>query len=98
FGFGVDLASNPISYFGQGAVVETLGWTRLGLTVVDTREGLLDSINTLRQTSLDPYTTIRSAYRQRRQFEISNSGSPQGPTAPAGGFGFGQGITQAPRR
>ena len=98
FGFGVDYATNPISYLGQGVVVDTLSWTRLGLTVVDTRESLLDAIDAVRATSLDPYTTIRSAYRQRRQFEIRNGQRPQAPTAPSGSVGFGQGVTGRPGR
>lgn len=98
-GFSVDLMSSPVSYLGQGAIVETLGWSRLGMTVVDTREDLLDAIDQVRSTSLDPYSTIRSAYRQRRQFEIRNAGpGPRERTAPSGGFGFGQGVTQGPRR
>lgn len=98
-GFGVDMATNPISYLGQGVIVEAAGWTRVGLTVVDTREDLLDAINGVRATSLDPYTTLRSAYRQRRQYEIRNmSGGPRGPTSPAGSIGFGQGVGQTPDR
>lgn len=95
FGFGVDFMTNPINYLGQGVVVEALGWTRLGMTVVDTREELLDAIDGVRQTSLDPYTTLRSAYRQRRQYEIRNAtGGPRGPTAPAGSIGFGQAVPE----
>ena len=98
-GFGVDLASNPISYLGQGVIVDVVGYSRIGLTVVDTREDLLDAINGVRATSLDPYSTLRSAYRQRRQYEIRNqSGGPRGPTSPSGSIGFGQGVQQTPGR
>ncbi len=98
-GFGVDWMTNPLSYLGQGVIVETLAWTRVGMTVVDTREDLLDAINGVRATSLDPYSTLRSAYRQRRQYEIRNlGGGPRGPTSPAGSIGFGQGVQQRPDR
>lgn len=96
-GFGVDYASNPLSYLGQGAVVEALGWTRLGLTVVDTREGLLDAISGVRQSSLDPYATFRSAYRQRRRFEISNGGA-RTQIAPADGSAAAQPASAPQRR
>jgi phospholipid-binding lipoprotein MlaA len=93
-GQGVDLAINPLTWLGQGVVVDAAGWTQLGLVVVDTREALLEPVDQVRATSLDPYSTIRSAYRQRRAFEIRNQESPGGRVvAPAGVTGFGQGVT-----
>lgn len=97
-GQGVDAAINPLTWLGQGAAVDAAGWVRLGLTVVDTREALIEPIDQVRATSLDPYSTLRSAYRQRRAFEIRNQESPAGQVvAPAGVTGFGQGVT-APAR
>lgn len=97
-GQGVDIAMNPLTFLGQGVLVDAAGWVRLGLTVVDTREALLEPIDQVRATSLDPYSTIRSAYRQRRAFEIRNQETPGvGTVAPAGVTGFGQGVTQPPR-
>jgi phospholipid-binding lipoprotein MlaA len=96
-----DAAINPLTWLGQGAAVDAAGWVRLGLTVVDTREALLEPIDQVRATSLDPYATLRSAYRQRRAFEIENRESFGGRVAPAGTTGFGQGVTQPeapPRR
>ncbi|WP_198374917.1 VacJ family lipoprotein [Neoroseomonas rubea] len=93
-GQGVDFAINPLTWLGQGAAVDAAGWTRLGLTVVDTREAVLEPIDQVRATSLDPYSTIRSAYRQRRAFEIENREDGGRAVAPAGVTGFGQGVTQ----
>lgn len=96
-----DAAINPLTWLGQGAAVDAAGWVRLGLTVVDTREALLEPIDQVRATSLDPYATLRSGYRQRRAFEIENRESFGGRVAPAGTTGFGQGVTQPeapPRR
>ncbi len=93
-GQGVDFALNPLTWLGQGAAVDAAGWTRLGLTVVDTREALLEPIDQLRATSLDPYSTLRSAYRQRRAFEIQNREDQGRTVAPAGVTGFGQGVQQ----
>ncbi|BDG70279.1 hypothetical protein Rmf_02080 [Roseomonas fluvialis] len=93
-GQAVDLAINPLSWLGQGLIVDAAGWTQLGLTVVDTREALLEPIDQVRATSLDPYSTLRSAYRQRRAFEIRNQESPGGNVVgPSGVTGFGQGVT-----
>lgn len=93
-GIAVDNLINPLTWLGQGAAVDAAGWVRLGLTVVDTREALLEPIDQVRATSLDPYSTLRSAYRQRRAFEIQNRESFGGRVAPAGTSGFGQGVTQ----
>lgn len=92
-GQAMDFAINPLSWFGQGALVDAAGWTQLGLTVVDTREALLEPIDQVRATSLDPYTTLRSAYRQRRGYEIRNEEERGRVVGPSGVTGFGQGVT-----
>lgn len=93
-GVGVDAVASPWFWFGQGEVVEILRWVRTGMTVLDAREGVLDVLDSLYATSLDPYSTLRSAYRQRRAAEIRNTDNA--PEA-AGGTGFGVGIgAQAP--
>ncbi len=97
-GQGVDFAINPLSWFGQGVLVDVGGWTQLGLTVVDTREALLEPIDQVRATSLDPYTTLRSAYRQRRGYEIRNEGDGGRVVGPSGVTGFGQGVTEPAAR
>ncbi|GGJ40971.1 MlaA family lipoprotein [Neoroseomonas lacus] len=93
-GQGVDFVINPLSWFGQGILVDAAGWTQLGLTVVDTREALLEPIDQVRATSLDPYSTLRSAYRQRRGYEIRNEEDRGRIVGPSGVTGFGQGVTQ----
>lgn len=92
-GQAMDFAINPLSWFGQGALVDAAGWTQLGLTVVDTREALLEPIDQVRATSLDPYSTLRSAYRQRRGYEIRNEEERGRVVGPSGVTGFGQGVT-----
>jgi len=89
-GFGVDAVASPWFWFGQGEVVEILRRVRTGLTVIDTRERVLDVLDQVNATSLDPYSTLRSAYRQRRAAEIRHTG-PAAPEA-AGGTGFGAGL------
>jgi len=75
-GFGVDVVLSPWFWFGQGAVVEALNYAQTGATIVDTREGLIGTLDEINRTSLDPYTTIRSGYRQRRAAEIRNELAP----------------------
>lgn len=93
-GFGFDVYFNVQNLFGQGQLLDLWNYTRLGMTVVDTREALLEPFDMVRKTSLDPYATLRSAYRQRRAFEIENREGPSGVVAPAGGVGFGQGVME----
>jgi len=94
-GFGVDIAADPIGWATADgdATAETLGWTRRGLTVLDTRERLIETIDILNETSLDPYATLRSAYRQRRLQDIRNGGA--GPAEPDA-LGTGLGATGLP--
>jgi phospholipid-binding lipoprotein MlaA len=93
-GFAIDIYTNPQSMIGQGYILDAWNYTRIGMTVVDTREALLEPFDMVRKTSLDPYATLRSAYRQRRSFEIQNKDGPGGAVAPAGGIGFGQGVLE----
>lgn len=93
-GFAIDIYTNPQSLIGQGQILDVWNYTRIGMTVIDTREALLEPFDIVRKTSLDPYSTLRSAYRQRRNFEILNKDGPGGPVAPAGGVGFGQGVLE----
>jgi phospholipid-binding lipoprotein MlaA len=83
-GFGVDSVATPWFWFGQGSVVEALRWTHAGIALVDARESVLDTIDDLNRSSLDPYSTLRSAYRQRRNAEIHERDSRR-PDTPAGG-------------
>jgi len=81
----VDGAAGAASFFGQAAALGSLRYPRAALSLVDTREALIDPIDELRRTSLDPYATYRSAYRQRRQADIENRIGPAA-TSSAGAF------------
>lgn len=91
-GFGVDTAANPLTWLRGNDTVEAVLVTRTALQVLDTREGLIEPLDTLRQGSLDPYAALRSAYRQRRAAEIRNAPSAASPAARGTGFGVGTGI------
>ena len=47
-------------------------FTIVGLTAIDSREGLIEVVEDIRNDSFDPYSTIRSAYLQKRTNEIKN--------------------------
>lgn len=95
-GFGVDVAMDPFTWATGSNTWETITVTRTGLTGLDTREGLIEPLDQVRQSSLDPYATLRSAYRQRRIVQIRNELTPTSPAAP--GTGLGATGVEAPRR
>jgi phospholipid-binding lipoprotein MlaA len=86
-GFGVDTTINPLNWISGNDTVDAVLIARTGLTAVDTREGLIEPLDALRQGSLDPYAALRSAYRQRRAAEIRNA-----PSSTAAGGGLGTGV------
>ncbi len=97
-GFSLGVAADPLVWVGQGAAVDGLLWSRTGATVVDTREDLLDTTDDVERSSLDPYATYRSAYRQRRRAEIENRTGGGAPSGFGTGFGVGPGEPSAPER
>ncbi len=90
-----DIAADPFTWFGQGIAVSVATGTRTGMTVVNTRTGLLEPLDQLERGSLDYYATLRSIYRQRREAEIANR-IDRAAGAAASGTGFGAG-NDAPR-
>jgi phospholipid-binding lipoprotein MlaA len=91
-GFGADLAMNPLTYVSGGEAIDAITVTRTAAGALDTREGLIDTLDQVRATSLDPYATLRSAYRQRRVTEIRNEAASRPATSDPGlGLGF-QGL------
>lgn len=91
-GFAGDIAMNPLTYVGGGETTDAITVTRTAAGALDTREGLIETLDQVRATSLDPYATLRSAYRQRRVTEIRNEASARPATSDPGlGLGF-QGL------
>jgi phospholipid-binding lipoprotein MlaA len=83
-GYGVDVVASPWFWLGQGPEVDALRWSYAGIAAIDGRENALDTVDRALETSLDPYTTLRSLYRQYRASEIRNAGA-EGHGAEAGG-------------
>ncbi|MFH5924665.1 MlaA family lipoprotein [Roseomonas xinghualingensis] len=74
-GFAAGIAADPFTWltYGNADLADTLNYVRTGTTVVSTRESLLDTLDEVERTSLDPYATLRSAYRQQRARAIANT-------------------------
>ncbi|WP_426958818.1 MlaA family lipoprotein [Muricoccus radiodurans] len=90
-GFAAGIAADPLTWltFNSPDLANTLSYIRAGATVVSTRESLLDPLDEVQRTSLDPYATLRSAYRQQRAREIANTPSAVPNEGPGTGFGVG---------
>ncbi len=73
-GFGVDWVIDPWGYLGQSndPYVNAFRVARPVVGALDIRQGLIPVIDDIRRTSLDPYATLRSAYRQRRNANIAD--------------------------
>ena len=96
-GFGVGIVADPFFWLGQGVVVQALSYSRAGATAMDTREGLIETLDEVQRTSLDPYATLRSGYRQNRAAQIGNRLDPRSGQAGMG-TGFGSSGRAAPTR
>lgn len=79
-GFVADIFVDPFAWTGDA--ISMLGWTRFGVGAVDSRERVLDPLDQIQKTALDPYATIRSLYRQNRQSHIEEVRNDHAATIP----------------
>jgi phospholipid-binding lipoprotein MlaA len=76
----VDFFTNPLYYSRADSQVR---WGLFALSVVDTRANLLGAEKFLETASVDPYSFLRDAYLQRREYLIHDgrqSTTTKGPT------------------
>jgi phospholipid-binding lipoprotein MlaA len=83
-GFGVDIALDPFTWVGppSNTGLTVFKWTRYGLNAIDARERVLDPIDQIKKTALDPYATFRSLYRQHRHAQIEELRNDNRATVP----------------
>ena len=81
-GFVGNVALDPLTYASFGGI-NTLQIAKYGLTTIDTRERLIDPVDQVKKTALDPYATFRSLYRQNRASEIAATRDDNRATVPA---------------
>lgn len=81
-GFGGQIALDPLTYAGFPGS-KALGYSRTGLSAVDTRERLIEPIDNIKRGALDPYATFRSLYRQNRSAEVVKAKEDRPATVPA---------------
>ena len=83
-GLLVDSFLDPVRIYMFNHDLEWLHYTRVGVSIVDSREEMLEVIDDLRANSFDYYAAIRSAYYQRRQALVNDmdSSTSAGPEIP----------------
>ncbi|MFQ5534904.1 MAG: VacJ family lipoprotein [Sphingomonadales bacterium] len=77
FGFGVDILMDPLTWVLLDGDQQYLSYVRVGVEGVDLYERNIDTLDDLRETSLDYYSALRSYYRQLREGDIRNGAPAQ---------------------
>lgn len=81
-GFAGNILLDPLTYATFGGI-NTLRGVRTGVGIVDARERVLDPVDNIKKSALDPYATFRSLYRQNRQSTIDTTREDRRETVPA---------------
>ncbi|MEX6723613.1 MlaA family lipoprotein [Parapedomonas caeni] len=75
-GFVVEFIGDPASIVITNELGKQAGYAHLGTRVLDARANAVDTIDPLLKSSDDPYVLMRSAYRQKRAFDIADGAVP----------------------
>ena len=82
-GYALGIAADPFTWIGRPSTGFTIeSWTHTVVNAVDTREGLLDAVDSIKKTALDPYATFRSLYRQNRAGKLDQLRADNRATIP----------------
>lgn len=81
-GVVVDTVADPLNWYLNNTDRENWVYIRAGVTGIDARAQLLETLDNLEKSSLDYYVTLRTVYRQRRMDEIANRASRQPGVSP----------------
>jgi phospholipid-binding lipoprotein MlaA len=67
----MDMFLNPLTYFASVVTIPASV-----VSAVNTRANLLDATRIRDQAALDPYTFVREAWRQQREYDIYDGNPP----------------------
>ena len=81
-GFGVDVLFDPFTYVPSGHGLRTFEAARIGVSAIDARSQVLDEVDSIKKTALDPYASFRSLYRQNRTSTIDRIRTEDRSTVP----------------
>src|SRR5579859_658134 len=75
-GYLVDSFADPLDQYLQDNHLSWVAEMRFGVTVLTVFESNIDTLDDIKRSSMDYYSAMRSAYRQRRAAEINEATSP----------------------
>ena len=81
-GFAGNVLLDPFTWATFGGS-NALVYSKLGAGAVDSRERVIDTVDNIKKSALDPYATFRSLYRQNRQATIDQTRADRQTTVPA---------------
>ena len=73
FGLGVEMYGDPLDHYLYNVHQQWAPYVRGFVTGLDRRVHNLDNLEEIERTSIDPYSTIRSLYRQYRRARIEGN-------------------------
>jgi phospholipid-binding lipoprotein MlaA len=80
-GYGVNTTLDPLTWVTFGGS-KTLGWTKMGVSAVDTRARYVEATDSIDKTALDPYATYRSLAQQNRDSAVDDAKADLPHTVP----------------
>lgn len=80
--YPVEWFATPMEAAPESNALNDFGYAETGIHLINTRAGLLGTIDQIQATALDPYATFRSLYRQSRDSEVKQVYERNKPTPP----------------
>ncbi len=80
--YPVEWFATPMEAAPASAALSDFGYTETGLHLVNKRAELIQPIDQIKATALDPYATFRSLYRQSRASQLQQIGQRDNRTWP----------------
>lgn len=71
-GLATEWLSDPINLYFDNVGEDWAIWARAGLSGLEKRERLLDTLDEIERSSLDYYAALRATYRQNREADVKN--------------------------
>lgn len=70
---------DPWTHIARANDAEWFTYTRFGLNLVDTRSRNIEALDDIERNQIDPYSFIRTTWRQRRANDVRNGRPAPGP-------------------
>lgn len=76
------IALSPLTFVRLSGALQTVGYGRSATSAVDDRAGVLDTVENVKKTAVDPYATFRTLYQQHHASEIEATRADNRATVP----------------